>query len=114
MIPERGPHLSVHHRRAGWFAAALSYVRRASPAYEHPPADVTTGQDAIWAGVDAVARGGLWDSTVFLLTWDDWHDWGGWGGWDEHVATPNVEHTADGIQCAYGPRVPLLMFGGAR
>jgi phospholipase C len=86
---------------------ALSYVWRASPADEHPPADVTIGQDAIWAAVDAVVRGGLWDSTVFLLTWDDW------GGWDEHVATPNVEHTADGIQCAYGPRVPLLMFGGA-
>jgi len=43
---------------------------------------------------------------VFLLTWDDW------GGWDDHVATPNVEHTPDGVQLAYGPRVPLLMFGG--
>ena len=44
---------------------------------------------------------------MFLLTWDDW------GGWDDHVATPNVEQTADGVQVAYGPRVPLLMFGGA-
>lgn len=86
---------------------ALSYVWHASPADEHPPADVTIGQGAVWAAVDAVARGGLWDQTVFLLTWDDW------GGWDDHVATPNLEHTADGVQCAYGPRVPLLMFGGA-
>ncbi|WP_286157068.1 alkaline phosphatase family protein [Streptomyces sp. AA4] len=39
-------------------------------------------------------------------TWDDW------GGFDDHVATPNVEITPDGVQLAYGPRVPLLMFGG--
>lgn len=86
---------------------ALSYLWHASPADEHPPADVTIGQHAIWQAVDAVVRGGSWDTTVFLLTWDDW------GGWDDHVATPNVEHTSDGVQCAYGPRVPLLMFGGA-
>jgi len=86
---------------------ALSYLWHASPANEHPATDVTIGQDAIWAAVDAAVRGGLWDTTLFMLTWDDW------GGWDDHVATPNVEHTSDGIQCAYGPRVPLLMFGGA-
>ncbi|WP_445187292.1 alkaline phosphatase family protein [Pseudonocardia sp. Cha107L01] len=45
-------------------------------------------------------------ATVFRLTWDDW------GGFDDHVVTPNVEHTPDGVQLAYGPRVPLLMFGG--
>jgi hypothetical protein len=28
------------------------------------------------------------------------------------VPTPNVEHTPDGVQLGYGPRVPLLMFGG--
>jgi hypothetical protein len=41
-----------------------------------------------------------------MLTWDDW------GGFDDHVATPEVEFTPDRIQLAYGPRVPLLMFGG--
>jgi hypothetical protein len=60
----------------------------------------------IWESVDAVVKSGGWDETVFLLTWDDW------GGWDDHVATPNVEHTPDGVQLAYGPRVPLIMFGG--
>jgi len=44
---------------------------------------------------------------VFLLTWDDW------GGFDDYVVTPtNLEHTPDGVQLAYGPRVPLLIFGG--
>ena len=42
----------------------------------------------------------------FMLTLDDW------GGYDDHVATRNVEITPDGVQVAYGPRVPLLLFGG--
>jgi hypothetical protein len=37
-----------------------------------------------------------------MLTWDDW------GGYDDDVKTPVVEYTPDN---AYGPRVPLLMFG---
>jgi hypothetical protein len=85
---------------------ALSMVWHDSPLDEHPPADVGQGMDAIWQAVDAIVSAGLWASTVFLLSWDDW------GGYDDHVATPNLEHTPDGVQLAYGPRVPLLMFGG--
>ncbi|WP_427889218.1 alkaline phosphatase family protein [Kribbella sp. GL6] len=85
---------------------ALSMVWHDAPLDEHPPANVTQGMDAVWQVVDAVCAAGAWDSTVFLLTWDDW------GGYDDHVQTPNVETTPDGIQLAYGPRVPLLMFGG--
>jgi len=84
----------------------LSMVWHDSPYDEHPVADVTKGQDTIWQAADAIVKTGHWDDTVFLLTWDDW------GGYDDHVATPNVEHTPDGVQLAYGPRVPLLMFGG--
>ena len=84
----------------------LSMVWHDSPYDEHPVADVRLGQDAIWQAVTAVAAAGLWDDTVFLLTWDDW------GGFDDHVAAPDVEHTPDGVQLAYGPRVPLLLFGG--
>ncbi len=87
--------------------ARLSMVWHDSPYDEHPVADVTLGQDKVRQAVDAVVAAGHWADTVFLLTWDDW------GGWDDHVATPNVEHTPDGVQLAYGPRVPLLMFGGA-
>jgi len=99
----------VRHDRIGENAAnlaALSMVWHDSPYDEHPVADVTLGHNQIWTDVAAVAAAGHWDDTVFLLTWDDW------GGYDDHVATPNVEHTPDGIQLAYGPRVPLLMFGG--
>jgi len=86
--------------------ADLSMVWHDPPYDEHPVADVTLGQDAIWQVVDAVVTGGLWAGAVFLLTWDDW------GGFDDHVVTPNLEYTPDGVQLAYGPRVPLLMFGG--
>ncbi len=86
--------------------AALSMVWHDSPYDEHPVADVSLGQGKIWQAVDAIVTAGHWDDTVFLLTWDDW------GGWDDHVVTPDVEHTPDGVQLAFGPRVPLLMFGG--
>jgi len=84
----------------------LAMVWHDSPYDEHPPSDVTLGQGKIWQAVDAIVRAGHWDDTVFMLTWDDW------GGWDDHVVTPNVEHTPDNVQLAFGPRVPLLMFGG--
>ncbi|MET3810391.1 alkaline phosphatase family protein [Arthrobacter sp. UYEF3] len=84
----------------------LTYLWHNSPEDEHPTADVNIGMNKIWESVDAVVKSGGWDDTVFLLTWDDW------GGWDDHVATPNVEHTPDGVQLAYGPRVPLIIFGG--
>ena len=85
---------------------ALCFLYHDSPLDEHPPADVTKGVAAIGAAVDAVVGAGGWDDTVFLLTWDDW------GGWDDHVTTPAVEYTPDNVQVAFGPRVPLLMFGG--
>src|SRR5215469_14212457 len=77
-----------------------------SPNDEHPPANVTTGMELIWQSVDAVVQSGGWDETVFMLTWDDW------GGYDDHVKTPVVEYTPDNVQLAYGPRIPLLVFGG--
>ncbi|HET9647128.1 MAG TPA: alkaline phosphatase family protein [Microlunatus sp.] len=84
----------------------LSMVWHDPPYDEHPLADVSQGQDKVWQAVDAIITAGMWNTTVFLLSWDDW------GGFDDHAVTPNLEHTADGVQLAYGPRVPLLIFGG--
>ena len=86
---------------------ALVLLWHNSPNDEHPPANVTDGMDLIWQSVDAVVQSGGWDETVFMLTWDDW------GGYDDHVKTPVLEYTPDNVQLALGPRVPLLMFGGA-
>lgn len=84
----------------------LCMVWHDSPLDEHPRADVTLGQNAIWQAVDAVVNVGGWEETVFMLTWDDW------GGYDDHVATPATEYTPDNVQLAYGPRIGLIMFGG--
>ena len=85
---------------------ALVLLWHNTPYDEHPPANVTEGMDTIWQSVDAAVQGGAWDDTVFMLTWDDW------GGYDDHVKTPVLEYTPDNVQLAFGPRVPLLMFGG--
>jgi hypothetical protein len=85
---------------------ALVLLWHNAPYDEHPPANVTEGMDTIWQSVDAAVQGGAWDDTVFMLTWDDW------GGYDDHVKTPVLEYTPDNVQLAFGPRVPLLMFGG--
>lgn len=52
----------------------LSMVWHDSPYDEYPVADVTRGQDKVWRAVDAIVTAGLWDTTVFLLSWDDWAD----------------------------------------
>lgn len=85
---------------------SLVYVWHESGKDEHPPANITDGMNLIWQSVDAVVQAGGWEETVFLLTWDDW------GGFDDHVKSPVTEYTPDNVQLAYGPRVPLLMFGG--
>jgi hypothetical protein len=105
---------SPHVRASGDFVhdveggnlPSLVFLYHDAPLDEHPPADVTQGMDAVWQAVDAVVKQGFWESTAFLLTWDDW------GGWDDHVATPVVEYTRDNVQLAYGPRVPLILLGG--
>jgi hypothetical protein len=85
---------------------ALCYVWHAKRENEHPPQDVSRGMDAVWRAVDAVVRAGGWEQTVFMLTYDDW------GGYDDHAWTPATEYTPDNVQLAFGPRVPLIMFGG--
>jgi phospholipase C len=84
----------------------LVYVWQAAPQSEHPPQDVTKGMNTVWKAVDAVVRAGGWQETVFILTYDDW------GGYDDHVRTPATEYTPDNVQLAFGPRIPLTMFGG--
>jgi hypothetical protein len=91
---------------AGGRLPALSYVWHANGENEHPPQNVTRGMDIVWRCIDAVVRGGGWQDTVFMLVYDDW------GGYDDHAWTPATEYTPDNVQLAFGPRVPLIMFGG--
>ena len=84
----------------------ISFVYHDAPYDEHPTADITLGHNKIWQYVTAAVQGGEWQNTVFMITWDDW------GGFDDHVMTPVTEYTPDNVQVAYGPRLPLIMFGG--
>jgi phospholipase C len=62
---------------------------------EHPPADVTVGMDLQEGLITALRESSLWDTSAFLLTYDE-H-----GGYFDHVAPPQID--AFGL----GVRVPL-------
>ena len=74
---------------------AVSYIVP-SGLSEHPPGNVTAGQEFGASLVTALMRSSSWDSSMFALTHDDW------GGYYDHVPPPQVD--ADG----YGFRVPAL------
>ena len=95
----------------------LVYAWSPGGSDEHPPhvSDpqyISRGQRLVWERVDAVVKAGQWAETVFILTWDDW------GGYADHVVTPDSERVPDvlhpgGFALIGGPRIPLIMFGGA-
>jgi phospholipase C len=62
---------------------------------EHPPADVSVGMSLQQQFISALRESPLWDSSAFLLTYDE-H-----GGFFDHVSPPQVD--AYGL----GVRVPL-------
>lgn len=72
---------------------AVSYIVP-SGASEHPPGNVTVGQEFGASLVTAFMRSTSWHDGLFVLTYDDW------GGYYDHVPPPQVD--ADG----YGFRVP--------
>lgn len=95
----------------------VTYVWSPGGYDEHPPYKTSDpgylqrGHDLTWQRVDAVVNAGLWDSTTFILTWDDW------GGYADHVTTPVSETTIDalhpgGFAIIGGSRIPLIIFGG--
>ena len=73
-----------------WLVSSFAHQRD-----EHPPADVSVGMGLQEELITAVREGPLWDSSAYLLTYDE-H-----GGFFDHVLPPTVD--------AYGlsVRVPL-------
>jgi phospholipase C len=74
---------------------AVSYIVP-SGSSEHPPGNVTTGQNFGASLITALMRSEAWSQSLFVLTHDDW------GGYYDHVGPPQVD--AEG----YGFRVPAL------
>jgi phospholipase C len=64
---------------------------------EHAPGDVTAGMHAAVTTVTSLMRSRFWDSSVWIVSWDDW------GGWYDHVRPPQVD--VDGL----GLRVPAII-----
>ncbi len=75
---------------------AVSYVV-ALGATEHPPANPIVGQRFMKRAIQALMRSDVWDSTAFIVLYDDW------GGWYDHVPPPRVD------EFGYGFRVPAFM-----
>jgi len=68
-----------------------------SGASEHPPGSIRSGQKFVKSLIQALMRSDSWDSSAFLLLYDDW------GGWYDHVAPQQVDENG------YGMRVPALL-----
>jgi phospholipase C len=85
-----------HEDLAAGTLPAVAYMVP-SGASEHPPGDVALGQVFATSLITALMRSSAWDSSLFMVTWDDW------GGWFDHVPPPAVD--ADG----YGFRVPGII-----
>lgn len=67
---------------------------------EHPVGRVLGGQRFVRSLVQALMRSDVWDTSAFMVTYDDW------GGWYDHVRPPQVD------QDGYGFRVPAFLVGG--
>jgi phospholipase C len=68
-----------------------------SGASEHPPQKPITGERTVKNLIQELMRSTAWDSSAFLLLYDDW------GGWYDHVSPPQVDNFG------YGLRVPALL-----
>ena len=68
-----------------------------SGASEHPPGSIRSGQKFVKSLIQALMRSEAWDSSAFLLLYDDW------GGWYDHVTPPQVDKNG------YGMRVPAIL-----
>jgi phospholipase C len=77
----------------------ISYMVSTGPS-EHPVGRVIAGQRFVRSLIQSLMQSKFWESSAFLVTYDDW------GGWYDHVRPPRVD--ANG----YGFRVPALLVGG--
>ena len=75
---------------------AVAYIAPAG-ASEHPPGSIRSGQKFVKALIQALMRSSAWESSAFMVMYDDW------GGWYDHVPPPQVD------EFGYGMRVPAFM-----
>ena len=74
----------------------VAYLTAAGTS-EHPPGSLTTGQHFVHGLVNSLMSSREWDSSAFMLAYDDW------GGWYDHVLPPHRDRYGDGF------RVPAML-----
>ena len=74
----------------------VAYIT-SSGASEHPPGSLTTGQHFVHGLVNSLMSSSVWNSSAFMLAYDDW------GGWYDHVKPPHRDAYGDGF------RVPAML-----
>ena len=77
----------------------LSWVMPSPPISDHPPYNLTRGEDWVAKVVDALEGSPEWNSTLLFVSWDEF------GGFYDHVLPPHASGVGDGF------RVPLLAVG---
>jgi phospholipase C len=70
---------------------------------DHPPADVTDGQDLVLAAYDALAASPQWERSLLVIVYDE-H-----GGFYDHVPPPPAEDDEPDTFGIYGVRVPAII-----
>jgi phospholipase C len=75
---------------------AVAYIVPSGTS-EHPPQYPASGQRFIKGLIQELMRSSSWDSSAFVMAYDDW------GGWYDHVKPPRVD------AYGYGLRVAALM-----
>ena len=95
--------ISHFEPRANFFGAAangtlpeVSWIIPAAQNSDHPPFNLTSGQDWVADVVDALEQSPEWNSTVLFVSWDEY------GGFWDNVAPLTISPDGDGF------RVPLL------
>ncbi|HTT25809.1 MAG TPA: alkaline phosphatase family protein [Thermoplasmata archaeon] len=78
---------------------SLSWVIPDAFNSDHPPENLSSGQDWVASLVDALEKSPEWNSTVLFVSWDEY------GGFYDGVAPPRLDAYGDGF------RVPMLAIG---
>jgi len=91
------PTVQFFHDVATGALPNISWVIPGSNESDHPPANMTRGQDFVASIVNAIGRTAYWNSTAVFVTWDDY------GGFYDGVTPPYFK--TDSLSF----RVPLLV-----
>jgi phospholipase C len=70
---------------------------------DHPPADITDGQELVLAIYEALAASPQWDRSLLAIVYDE-H-----GGFYDHVPPPPAADDEPGMFGSYGVRVPAII-----